>query len=364
LPDTCHQVPDNSKRANILTTEFAEKGGQTQELLIWRPNNSFENNVVKHCLEDKQQAEMAEYNRLLYVAMTRARDRLYIAGYESKRASSPHSWYHLVLAALKPQSVKILDAQGNTICWRLSGEQTVEPFEKDETDDLASHAQTPPPWAQQLIKPEPQHIDLIGPSRLKLTDEAAEPVPVISRPSPLQSPQQEPYLRGRLIHKLLEYAPGADRKTYVDFCQQFLLRAAPALSEPDRTRIAEDVQRVLATEEFSDLFDAQGLSEVPIIGQVQLIGHNRPVKVSGRIDRLIVGDEQVRVIDCKTDRIVADSAEAISTNYLRQMAVYRHLLSSIFPDRQITCHLLWTTGPKLMELPQALLSAALKGWVE
>jgi len=368
LPDTCHQVPDNTKQANILTKEFEEQGGKTHDLLIWRPNKSFENNTVKQCLEDKQQAEMAEYNRLLYVAMTRARDRLYIAGYEGKRASSPSSWYHLVSQALKPHSDEVLDAQGNITCWRLSGEQTVEPLDKHENDDLASSAQTPPPWAHQPVKSEPQQIGLISPSRLggadELTGAEPSPAPATLRPSPLQTPPQEPYLRGRLIHKLLEYAPGANRETYSDFCQQFLARSAPALSEPDRNRIADDVLRVLATEEFSNLFDVHGLSEVPIVGQVQLIGHTKAVKVSGRIDRLIVRDNQVFVIDFKTDRIVANSPEAISGDYLRQMAVYRHLLSKIFPDRQITCHLLWTTGPQLMELPQALLSGVLQGWVE
>ncbi len=368
LPDTCHQVPDNTKRASILTTEFTEEGGQIQELLIWRANKSFQNNTVKQCLDDIQRAEMAEYNRLLYVAMTRARDRLYIAGYESKRASSPSSWYHLVSQALKPHADEILDAQGNIIGWRLSGEQTVEPLDTHENDDQVSSAQTPPPWAQQPVKPEAQKIDLISPSRLGGAEEPdgneRDLAPATLRPSPLQTPPQEPYLRGRLIHKLLEYAPGANRDTYSDFCQQFLARSAPTLSQSDRNRIAEDVQCVLATEEFSYLFDVHGLSEVPIVGQVQLIGRDRPVKVSGRVDRLIVRDNQVVVIDFKTDRNVADSPEAISGDYLRQMAVYRHLLSSIFPGRQITCHLLWTTGPKLMELPQALLSAALKGWVE
>ncbi len=368
LPDTCHQLPDNTRRTSILTTPYKEDGREPQELLIWRPNRSFENNTVKQCLEDIEQAEMAEYNRLLYVAMTRARDRLYIAGYESKRASSPRSWYHLVSEALKPHSDEILDAGGNITCWRLNGEQTVDPIDKLDDDDLISSVQTPPLWAQQPVEPEPGKIDLISPSRLgraeKLAETDHEPVAATVRPSPLQTPPQEPYLRGRLIHKLLEYAPGANRQTYGDFCQQFLLRSAPALSQRDSTRIAADVQRVLATEEFSSLFDAQGLSEVPIIGQVELTGHDRPVKVSGRIDRLIVRNNQVLIIDFKTDRIVADSPDTIPVDYLRQMAIYRHLLSKIFPDRQITCHLLWTTGPKLMELPPALLSSALQGWVE
>jgi ATP-dependent helicase/nuclease subunit A len=364
LPDTCHHVPDSGKQAKILTTSFAQDGFEANELLMWRPNKTFENDTVRQSLEREQQVEIEEYNRLLYVAMTRARDRLYIAAYEGKKSSSERSWYHLASAALKPDSKEIRDAQGNILCWRMESEQHVDPFEKTTTDGNIARAQTPPPWARQPVKPEPPHIDLVSPSRLGLEEDTAisDPQLIISspQPSPLQSPPEVRFLRGRLIHKLLEYAPGADQETYGDFCQQFLQRCAPSFSEPERVHIVEGVQRVLGAQEFSALFDAQGLSEVPIVGQVHLAGRDAPVKVSGRIDRLIVGDTQVLAIDFKTDRIIADSPQTINIGYLRQMAIYRHLLTKVFPDRQIICHLLWTTGPLLMELPEALLSSALK----
>ncbi len=362
LPDTCHRVPDSRKQSTLLTTAFDEDNFEAKELLMWRPNKAFENETVKRSLEREQQAELEEYNRLLYVAMTRARDRLYIAGYEGKQASSERSWYYLVAQALKPQAAEILDAQGNIICWRIEGEQKAAPEEKVKTDSLIIRAQDPPDWAKQPVASEPRHIDLISPSKLGLMSDPAkmetEPDIAIARPSPLQAPPEERYLRGRLIHKLLEYAPGANPETYGNFCIGFLQRSAPTLSPQEQIRIVDEVKRVLEQQEFSPLFETHGLSEVPIVGQIQLASQDKPVKVSGRIDRLIVRDAEVLAIDFKTDRIIPDNPEAIAVGYLRQMSIYRHLLCKIFPDHQIICHLLWTTGPTLMELPEALLSSA------
>jgi len=362
LPDTCHQVPDSRKQANILTTPFTDQGFEAGELLIWRPNKTFENDVVRDSLQREQQAETEEYNRLLYVAMTRARDRLYIAGYEGKQPSSELSWYHLVCKTLIPRSEEILDEHGHTLCWRMQGEQLAETEEKAEANSLVSTAQTPPDWSRRPLNPEPQHIDLISPSQLVLTpdkeDQEGEPAILNIRPSPLQTPPEERYLRGRLIHKLLEYAPGADKKTYGDFCRRFIQRTAPSFSARQCTGIIDDVEQVLGKPEFLPLFDTHGLSEVPVIGKIDRAGCDQPLKVSGRIDRLIVHNSEILAIDFKTDRIIADNPETIPAGYLRQMAIYRHLLMKIFPGRKITCHLLWTAQPLLMELPEALLSSA------
>jgi len=362
LPDTCHQIPDARKTPKILTTTHKEEGHEDQELLIWRPKKAFENETVKISLEREQEKEVQEYNRLLYVAMTRARDRLYIAGYEGKQSSSKRSWYNLISETLKPQAKEVLDAKGDVQCWRLETEQTVEPVEKTKADGEAIEAVTPPEWAQQPAKTEEKQVDLVSPSSLEpvvtQTEENQTSDGAILRPSPLQTPHEERYLRGQLIHSLLEYAPGANRADYAGFCQRFLEHKAPSLLSEERTRIVDEVQRVLGAEGFSVLFDEQGLSEVPIVGQVQMAGQGM-VKVSGRIDRLIVRDNEVLAIDFKTDRNIAENPEDITMRYQRQMAVYKHLLSQIFPDRQITCYLLWTSAPLLMELPEALLSSAI-----
>jgi len=363
LPDTCHRVPDTNKQAKLLTTAFID-AKEEKQLLMWHPNKSFENEVMKQSLEREQKAEIEEYNRLLYVAMTRARDRLYIAGYEGKQSASERSWYYLVFAALKDQAEEISDQQGNILCWRIAGRQSGDAVEKSGSDGPAIQAQTPPHWAQQPVRPEARHIDLINPSQLGSSENGSgmQSAATISdmRPSPLQSPPQERYLRGRLIHKLLEYAPDAHPATYGDFCYRFLQRTAPSLSSRECRRIVDEVQRVLDAGEFSVLFEAHGLSEVPIVGEVHLAKNQRLHRVSGRIDRLIVRENQVLAIDFKTDRIIADSPQTVAIAYLRQMAVYKHLLHGVFPGKTIICQLLWTMQPLLMELPEALLASVLE----
>jgi ATP-dependent helicase/nuclease subunit A len=77
--------------------------------------------------------------------------------------------------------------------------------------------------------------------------------------------------------------------------------------------------------------------------------------ISGRIDRLLVRGKQVRLIDFKTGRSVPEDATKVAKPHLRQMAHYVAALETVFPDHDIQAALLFTHGPKLLELPDALL---------
>ena len=77
--------------------------------------------------------------------------------------------------------------------------------------------------------------------------------------------------------------------------------------------------------------------------------------VGGLVDRLVVLPDRVLVADYKTNRVAPASADAVPVTYLRQMAAYRAVLRAIFPDRKVTCALVWTTGPLVMPLPDSLL---------
>ena len=80
--------------------------------------------------------------------------------------------------------------------------------------------------------------------------------------------------------------------------------------------------------------------------------------LSGRIDRLLVRDDEILVVDFKTNRPPPHRAEDVPGAYLRQMAAYRVLLADIYPGRSVRCALLWTDGPNLMVLPEQLLSVS------
>jgi ATP-dependent helicase/nuclease subunit A len=106
---------------------------------------------------------------------------------------------------------------------------------------------------------------------------------------------------------------------------------------------------VLHHPDYSDLFGAGSRAEAPIAG---VIGQTA---ITGRIDRLVIGPDTVKVLDFKTNRPPPAAAEDVSPSYLRQMAAYRALLSEIYENREIECILLWTDGPRLMSLGAKLL---------
>ena len=61
------------------------------------------------------------------------------------------------------------------------------------------------------------------------------------------------------------------------------------------------------------------------------------------------------VADYKTNRPVPRDAASVPPIYLRQMALYRAALLRTFPGRAVRAILVYTDGPKVIELPAALL---------
>ncbi len=76
LPDTCSK-PDGKKAGSILFD-----ASHDQPLPVWRLKKDFEVGYTKDLKDTALEKLMEEYNRLLYVAMTRARDRLYVCGFK------------------------------------------------------------------------------------------------------------------------------------------------------------------------------------------------------------------------------------------------------------------------------------------
>ena len=87
---------------------------------------------------------------------------------------------------------------------------------------------------------------------------------------------------------------------------------------------------------------------MPIVGVVP--GADCPVVVSGRIDRLAVTDREVLVVDFKTNRPAPLTVDAVPEADRRQIGTYRSLLADLYPEQTIRCALVWTDGPRLMEL--------------
>ncbi len=279
---------------------------------------------------------LGEHWRLLYVAMTRARDRLIVCGAQWRQGESEESWRLAVEQALhKLGATPCATPYGEGL--RLGALSTADAREEQE------RVQTPlPGWAKQLAA-HVERLDRAAPSRIAHQD--------ASLFSP-RSDGQRRFRRGRLIHGLLERLPEITPARRADAARSWL--AGQGAQESEIDDYVREALAVIDDPRFAAAFGAQSRAEAPIVGQAA----GRAVR--GVIDRLAIEGDRVLLVDFKTDRPAPRQAENAPPAYVLQLALYRDVLRSIFPAKRIECGLLWTEAPALMPLPNGLLDTALR----
>ena len=344
MPDTCAAPGAHHDPA------FITLGGEPP-LLAWPVRTDEQDELTAAARLLHREAQAQEYRRLLYVAMTRARDRLYICGYRGMREPAEDCWYNLIAGALRPIADEMKDEAGRRI-WRLEGEQR-----RDVKAVVAPEAlvhQDAGPWLRTRVAAEPVPTRPLAPSRLP-PDGMEEP-PALS---PLAGDQAARFLRGTLIHRLLQTLPELDEGEREAAAQRLLSSPSLKLDEAARAEIVASTLTVLHHPDFAEIFGAGSRAEAALVGQITFAG--KPVLVSGQIDRLCVSETRVLVIDYKTNRPAPPDLARVSPAYFAQMAAYRAVLRDIYTTKDVQCALLWTDGPKLMELPAEMLDLALTG---
>ena len=332
LPDAM-QVP---RGTDPLLWTAADDGS---EIPIWLANKDSDDLASAEAREMAENKRNEEYRRLLYVGMTRAEDRLYVAGWRNRRqdrAAVP--WHDMVWDGLRP----VAEVKRDRLV--LSNSQTAAPRIVAQADSRPAALPALPDWARTPARADQRSARPLRPSR------PDDDPPVRS---PFESGDSRRFLRGRIIHYLLQWLPQVSVDERLDAARGYLARPLHDLAPEEQAQYADEVMVLIGDERFADLFSPAAIAEVPIVG---MIGEGaEAVVVSGQIDRLLVRDHEVFVVDFKTNRPPPDRVEKVSKVYLRQMAIYRDLLCSLYPDRAVRCALLWTDDPSLMDLPDRFL---------
>ena len=347
LPDTM-QTPRQAAR--LLWID--DKAGGT--LPLWSPRIGFDDTRTGGAREGRQSLDVQEQNRLLYVALTRAEDRLYVCGWHGRQTPPAGCWYHRIADGFATlgesfafDSRAELGAQG----WagtgrRLGTPQSAPPQSEDRARAGMQAVPTNlPPWYRAAARPD-------GPGTRPLTP---------SRPAGAEPPVRTPigpddrlrFRRGLVIHRLLELLPELPRERRAEACRRFLARPIHELDAAGQEEIAGETLRVLDDPVFAPLFGPGSRAEVRVAGEVA--GVHGTMVLSGQVDRLVVTATEVLVLDYKTNRPPPATEGDVAEIYLRQMAAYRAVLRRIYADRPVTCALLWTDGPRLMPLSLWLL---------
>jgi ATP-dependent helicase/nuclease subunit A len=163
---------------------------------------------------------------------------------------------------------------------------------------------------------------------------------------------QKRFRRGRMIHGLLERLPDVAPERRAEAARAWLERQG--VDAPDCEAFAREALKVIEDARFAAVFGPKSRAETPIVGMVE------GKAVSGVVDRIVVDDARVIVLDFKTDRPSPTDPARAPESYVLQLALYRAVLRQIFPDKPVICALLWTEAPHLMELPESRLDAAVQ----
>lgn len=279
-----------------------------------------------------------EYARLLYVALTRARDRLYIMGTETSNSAFERSWYKLVADAFSalPAAQTLPDARR-----RLVSAQQAPLRETRTAKEKDLSAQPFPSWLGREAPAEPALPKKLTPSRLD-EDESGERARVPAY-SPFDPVRPARVLRGTLTHTLFQFLPDIDDGNREDAARFYLTRAGRGLSEAIREEILNETLAVLRDPVFAPVFAPGSLAEVPVTG---LLNDGRVI--SGQIDRLVITQGEILIVDYKTNRPSPVSADQVPASYRNQLRAYRDALALIHPNLLIKCAILWTDQPVLM----------------
>ena len=312
-----------------------------------RPSDDCPASADARAYETERQAQ--EGLRLLYVALTRARDRIVVAGRlpgnrSAEKGPDPASWYARVAAAFERPEIAPEVRQIGEVR-RYGADPKPAPARR-----MVTGATAPPGWLATPPPPEPPSARYAAPSQLAETQRGPAPSPLAKQGGLGR------YRRGELIHKLFEVLPDLALSERAAAAHRYLTREA-GLTDAQREEIAAVSLSVLADPAFAEVFGPGSTAEAAVAGGAPDLPAD--LRISGRLDRIVVTEKRVLVVDYKTNRPPPTRIEDADDAYVVQMAVYVAVLRALYPGRRVDAALLWTDGPKLMPVPENLIDERL-----
>ena len=302
--------------------------------------------------EATEEEQLKEYWRKLYVAMTRAEDELYVTGYLTKQGKIDGSWYEAVEQGLAPLSETTTDGEGAVVAIVYPRERPLAAPLPEETPESAASTG---PLALAPLSPHAA-VPVVRPSAAFAE---GEPVRALERAAEAAVDADAARREGIALHALLQHLAQFDPS----FRHGIGLKALGTLLPKAADRhglLADKAVSILDRPEFAELFGPNSRAEVPFLADASRNG--APIRLAGRIDRLLVEPHQVLVVDFKSDRVASMDPGSVPGHYMTQLSLYALVATQLFPDRQVRAAILWTALESLLELPPESLAAGAQGF--
>lgn len=341
-------LPDTTMKAKAQGPSLMPVAIDGGEAWLMCPGSKGEDCAASAAAREAREKRVADETlRLLYVALTRARDRIIVMGRGSKRAPEEGDWWSVIEQTFDRLGDQVRTLDNNV---RRYG---ADPEVMTAAERVAHERPTVPDWARNRPATD-KAARFISPSQMLEMKRIPAPSPLARGEGPGAGLGR--FRRGELVHRLLERLPELHDADRPDAAARMLVRERD-LSDEQRTEIIGAAFGVLQDDLFAPVFGEGSRAEVAITGTAPELPAG--VNIAGRIDRLVVTPERVLVVDFKSNRPAPAGVEGADPAYILQMAIYVAVLRQLYPDRPVEAALVWTDGPKLMAVPRHLMDEAL-----
>ncbi len=319
--------------------------------IVWRQSGAFRPAPVEAAAGAFIAAQEEEYRRLLYVGLTRARDRLIVAGLKGAEEGADRRWHGLVEAALGADAETVKDQDGHVLAWRWRAKDEEPPVPAQSALSTVREAPPLPDWLTRKASEEQPAVTSVAPSRAAISDQNGLTAQTFDR---------EAAARGTVLHRLFELLPDIEPEARATTAEAYLARFLPEFSETDRNTLAGSIVALMARHDLAPLFSFAARAEASIAGNLKTPA-GRDVAVTGSVDRLLVGPEAVMIVDYKT---AVRPPPGVPQRYVLQLALYRAVLGHLWPGRPVRAAILWTATARFDEVAAADLDAALEAYLQ
>jgi ATP-dependent helicase/nuclease subunit A len=325
-------------------------------VVVWAGKKADDPPAVAAARADMIRDTEDEYRRLLYVAMTRAADRLIVGGCMpgNRNEVRPLSWYDLIQKGLENSGLQMQSVPPpDGVVKRYTRVEDVTPAPGAMAPVAAGAPIVLPSWMRDKVGDQPRRESLLRPSDADDDDDGRG-----QRSGESERLRQLALQRGNLVHRLLQSLPDITAEKRRETALNFLARNAHDWTDLDRVALATQVLSLIGDQRLAELFAPGSRAEVAVAGRLTR-KDGSPVLVSGQIDRLVLTKTEIRIVDYKTNHNPPRRLIEAPKAYIRQLALYRGVLAKLYPDRPIRAALLWTETLEMMEISGAALDAEL-----
>jgi ATP-dependent helicase/nuclease subunit A len=355
LADTTSS-PTDTQRLRLIHFPPDEAAPHSPGIVVWAGKKADDPLPVAAARAAMLGETEDEYRRLLYVAMTRAADRLIVGGCMPGNMNTVRkfSWYDLIGKGLENSGLHLQTIEtSDGVVKRYTLPEGTAPSAGVAATKKTAPIELPS-WLHETASPEASADAFVRPS-----DPADDEGRRFRTGESVQA-RAHALRRGTLVHRLLQSLPDVGSERRRDAAMNYLARNAADWSERDA--LARQVLALIGDTRFSPVFTAGSLAEVAIVGRLER-PRRPPVSVSGQIDRLVVTPHEILIVDFKTNQAPPATAGEAPSAYIRQLALYRAVLGKLYPQRPVRAALLWTETPELMEISAPALDAELASLV-